>query len=152
MLIIGAAWGYHEYARKPQPRPPTVERSESSPARVPEVESDDGGIAELFRTRRSDVIVEAAGVVLKVLPDDLDTSDGSSRHQRFTVQFPSGRTVLIAHNIDVADRVPLKAGDRVRFRGEYEWSDRGGTIHWTHHDPKGRHPDGWIQHAGQTYQ
>jgi len=60
---------------------------------------------------------------------------------------------LLAHNIDVAPRIDgLAPGDRVRFKGEYIWNEKGGVIHWTHHDPQGRHVAGWIVHNGKTYQ
>ncbi|MEJ1962381.1 MAG: DUF3465 domain-containing protein [Gammaproteobacteria bacterium] len=89
------------------------------------------------------------GVVVKVLPDDTQ----GSRHQRFIVRLGSGQTVLIAHNIDLAPRVAgLSAGDTVSFAGEYEANDKGGIVHWTHHDPSGRHEAGWIKHQGNTYQ
>ncbi|MEM9416286.1 MAG: DUF3465 domain-containing protein [Planctomycetota bacterium] len=109
---------------------------------------DDGGIGEHFRAQRSDVIVTASGIVKKRLPDDNE----GSRHQKLIVTLSTGQTVLIAHNIDLAERVPCDEGDVIRFRGEYEWSSQGGVVHWTHHDPAGRHQPGWIEHEGVRYE
>jgi hypothetical protein len=93
--------------------------------------------------------LETSGVVERVLPDDND----GSRHQRFIVRLASGQTLLIAHNIDVAPRVAgLEHGDTLSFAGIYEPNNKGGVVHWTHHDPSGRHPGGWIEHNGQRYQ
>lgn len=106
-------------------------------------------IAAAYRAQRSDLQVRGSGTVEKVLRDDLD----GSRHQRFLLRLDNGQTLLIAHNIDLAPRIDsLRRGDRVDFYGEYEWNNRGGVIHWTHHDPAGRHPDGWLRHDGRTYQ
>jgi hypothetical protein len=46
----------------------------------------------------------------------------------------------------------LRKADTVEFFGEYEWNAQGGVVHWTHHDPEGRHASGWIKHKGATYQ
>ena len=106
-------------------------------------------IEALFEQRRSDVQVRGAGTVLRTLSDD----DEGSRHQRFILELPSGHTLLIAHNIDLVPRIDsLQKGDRVEFYGEYEWNDKGGVIHWTHHDPRGRHVAGWLKHQGRIYQ
>ena len=71
----------------------------------------------------------------------------------FILKLSSGQTLLVAHNIDLADKIKgLKKGDKVAFYGEYEWSEQGGVIHWTHHDPSGRHTDGWLKHDGRLYQ
>ncbi|HIQ07513.1 MAG TPA: DUF3465 domain-containing protein, partial [Thiotrichaceae bacterium] len=41
--------------------------------------------------------------------------------------------------------------DRIKIRGRYEWNNRGGVLHWTHHDPKGRKEGGWIYHNNKFY-
>lgn len=106
-------------------------------------------LADAFENRSSDIQVQGSGTVKRVLSDDND----GSRHQRFIIELASGQSLLVAHNIDLAGRIAsLQAGDRVEFNGEYEWNERGGVIHWTHRDPQGRHVDGWIKHAGHTYQ
>ena len=111
--------------------------------------SGDAVLETAFTHRISKLQVAGQGTVVKVLRDD----GNGSRHQRFILRLASGRTVLIAHNIDLAPRIDaLRAGDEVAFYGEYEWNPKGGVIHWTHHDPQGRHADGWIKHDGQTYQ
>ena len=110
---------------------------------------DDSPIGRAFASGTSDVQVEGEGTVIRVLPDDVD----GSRHQRFIVQLASGQTLLITHNIDLAPRIAgLKVGDSVGFNGEYVWNEKGGVIHWTHHDPQGRHVAGWVIHNGKRYQ
>ncbi len=107
-----------------------------------------GSVEQAYAERMSGVWMEVEGEVSRVLSDDLQ----GSRHQRFIVELASGHTLLVAHNIDLAQRVPLDRGDRVEMYGEYEWNDRGGVLHWTHHDPQGRRSGGWIRHDGRTYE
>ena len=64
----------------------------------------------------------------------------------------SQRTVLVSHNIDLAPRVPAEEGDVILVRGQYEWNDRGGVLHWTHHDPKDWREGGWIEFEGERYE
>ena len=109
----------------------------------------DDPIGRAFASGTSAVQVQDEGKVIRVLADDLD----GSRHQRFILQLASGQTLLITHNIDVAPRIAgLKVGDSVGFNGEYVWNEKGGVIHWTHHDPQGRHVAGWVMHNGKRYQ
>lgn len=106
-------------------------------------------IAQAYQQKRSNVQVQANGVVKAVLTDDQE----GSRHQKFILLLNNGLTVLVAHNIDLAPRIhDLKKGDTVEFFGEYEYSEQGGVMHWTHHDPQKQHVDGWLKHQGQIYQ
>ncbi|MCB5190682.1 DUF3465 domain-containing protein [Methylobacillus arboreus] len=106
-------------------------------------------IGEAFRQRASGVAVQSGGMVAKVLPDDND----GSRHQRFILKLDNDMTLLVAHNIDLAPRLDgLRPGDTVDFNGVYEWNAKGGVIHWTHHDPRGRHAAGWLRYNGRLYQ
>jgi len=109
----------------------------------------DSVLASAFENKTSNLQIEGKGTVAKILKDDTD----GSRHQRFIIRLDSGQTLLVAHNIDLAPRVnALREGDTLMFNGEYEWSAKGGVIHWTHHDPSGRHAAGWLKHDGQTFQ
>lgn len=106
-------------------------------------------IAEAFKNRQSGLQVNSSGTVSKILSDDNE----GSRHQRFILSLSNGQTLLIAHNIDLAPRIAgIGVGDNVAFYGQYEFNNKGGVVHWTHHDPQGRHLGGWLKHKGQTYQ
>ena len=135
LVLVGAYFGYDlsdSVLLQEQARPVAVDE-----------------LQRVIAERRSSTQVRGVGTVIRVLSDDND----GSRHQRFILRIPSGESLLIAHNIDLAPRVAgLNVGDTVAFYGEYEWNDRGGVIHWTHHDPRGRHVGGWVEHDGRRYQ
>lgn len=110
---------------------------------------DNSGIQAAYENKQSDVQVKGKGTVTRILRDDLE----GSRHQKFILKLDSGQTLLVSHNIDLAPRLDqLRTGDTVEFFGEYEWNPNGGVVHWTHHDPRGRHVSGWLKYRGKTYQ
>lgn len=105
-------------------------------------------IQNYYQSKTSGKMVTVTAEVSRVLSDDTH----APRHQRFIITLNSGLTVLVAHNIDLAPRVEkLNTGDEVTIKGQYEWNERGGVLHWTHHDPKGRRDGGLIQHKGKVY-
>ena len=109
----------------------------------------DNLLAKLFNEGQSNVQVYGTGIVISLLADDLN----GDRHQRFIIELKSGQTLLISHNIDLAPRIDgLSLNDQVEFFGEYEWNDKGGVIHWTHHDPEEIHVNGWLFHNHVIYQ
>jgi len=143
LLVLAAALAWWSVDRDLRPAP-APEDAASLAARY----SDDP-LLTAWAARRSNVQIESEGVVERLLADDRD----GSRHQRFILRGPSGTTVLVAHNIDLAPRVVgLEPGAQVRFNGEYEWNERGGVIHWTHRAPRGDHPHGWLEYRGRRYQ
>lgn len=120
-----------------------------SEATGPSYNHGDQVLSEAFQQHQSDLQVEGQGKVIKLLADD----NNGSKHQKFIVRLNSGQTLLIAHNIDLAAKIDgLREGDEIAFYGEYEWSAKGGTVHWTHLDPQGQHAAGWLKHGGQVYQ
>ena len=145
--------GLSDDATKTQPTPtdhsapPRQHATKPRPSSSDRNKSGERAILEAFRDRRSNLQVTGSAIVKKLLPDDRL----GDRHQKMILSMPSGHTLLLAHNLDLADRIPAKVGDRIEFAGEYEYSEQGGVLHWTHHDPRGSHPDGWIKHRGTTY-
>lgn len=106
-------------------------------------------VAKLYADQANKVEVEDTGRVVKLLADDTN----GLKHQKFLVKVASGQTLLFAHNIDLAKRIDdIAVGDTITFRGEYVYNPKGGVVHWTHHDPSGHHPAGWIKLNGKIYE
>ena len=104
---------------------------------------------DAFNNHTNNIQVKQTGTIVTILSDDTD----GDRHQRFIVRLGNNQTLLIAHNIDIAPRVPnIAVNTALTFYGEYEWNAEGGVIHWTHKDPDGVHVDGWLEYGGVKYQ
>lgn len=75
-----------------------------------------GAIEKAFADQRSKVWVEVQGRISHLLSDDHE----GDRHQRFILALDSGHTVMVAHNIDLAKRIPLGINDSITVAGRYE--------------------------------
>ena len=147
LLLVVAALAYLYYRSGSLPTESALSASAEQVKESRLAVHDDQAIVDAFAERRSGVMVESIGIVEKILPDDLQ----GSRHQRFIIRLQIDHTLLVSHNIDIAPRIPVAEQDSVEFRGQYEWNERGGVVHWTHHDPDGVHPGGWLRHEGTLY-
>ena len=101
----------------------------------------------IFDRRDMSEWIEGTGTVRRLLNDDND----GSRHQPFVLDMRNGQSLLIAHNIDLAKRISVGMGDKVSFRGMYEWNELGGLVHWTHHDPLGVEESGYLDFRKVRY-
>ncbi len=148
LISIGVlAYGVSRSHRPPaSPLPQPSPLPQSAPLPRP---TTDPAILTAIERHRSKVWGQAAGTVARLLEDDRK----GIPHQRFVLQIESGATMLIEYNIDLAPRIdPLLVGDSVIVRGEYIWNDKGGLMHWVHHDPSGAPGGGWVRIRGKVYQ
>lgn len=130
-----------------------VDAAAMVPARAPgahgEASLPADTLLQAIRDRAHEAPVEGEGTVVHVLRDDTH----GTPHQKFLVRVADGSTVLVAHNVALAPRLDgLAEGDVVAFRGSYVWTPKGGTVHWTHRDPRGEHRGGWLRWRGRTYE
>jgi hypothetical protein len=145
-VIYALALQHGAFDRAAAPTLP-VAQARADPQLAPRCDED--ALASANRNHQSRVEVCGHAVIAKVLKDDTQ----GARHQRFILRLASGQTVLIAYNFDLAPRIEgLRAGAPIEFAGEYEWNAQGGVVHWTHRDPAGHHPPGWIRYGGHLYQ
>ena len=145
-VIYALALQHGAFDRAAAP-PLPVAQARADPQLAPRCDEDT--LASAYRNHESRVEVCGHAVIAKVLKDDTQ----GARHQRFILRLPSGQTVLVAYNFDLAPRIEgLRAAAPIEFAGEYEWNAQGGVVHWTHRDPAGHHPPGWIRYAGHLYQ
>ena len=142
----------------PQTQPTEPSVSQSAPTGASTIPSttasatqnmDAGAITEAFGAQRNLPQVQGSGVVEKVLKDDTK----GLKHQKFLLKVSDNITILIAHNIDLAPRVAdIHEGDWISFKGEYIYTPKGGTVHWTHKDLRGHHQAGYLKHNGIVYE
>ncbi len=106
-------------------------------------------LTDALTIAQSGEVVTIEAEIVRLLRDDNE----GSRHQRFLVRTRSGQQILVAHNIDLAERLDgVTPGDPILIRGQFEWNEKGGVVHWTHHDPRDVHEAGWIRYRGRQYQ
>lgn len=97
----------------------------------------------------------ASGHAQVYIPDAVVTrvlgerSSRSGVHEGFIVRVDR-RTFKVEDNVNLTGPIPLRRGDVVSLLGQFECDDY--VIHWTHHDPRGRHPSGYIKVHGKLYE
>jgi hypothetical protein len=72
-------------------------------------------------------------------------------HEAFDVRSSAGRLEVV-DNVSIAPRCPVRTGDSIEVCGQMVHDPgRQPVVHWTHHDPAGRHPGGFIRLDGRLY-
>ena len=105
-------------------------------------------VEQAFHDRRSEFMTEVSGTVIRVLT--IDPKDASA--QKFVMRLENGQSLLVIHDRVAAGEVPVSIGDAVTVRGEYAWSETGGSVKDTQHDPSIERRHGWVEHKGKRYQ
>ena len=78
-------------------------------------------------------------------------SRSHSVHEAFEARSSAG-VVEIVDNVSIAPRCPVQPGDCIEVRGQLVHDPgKPPLVHWTHHDPGHRHPDGFIRLRGRLY-
>jgi hypothetical protein len=95
--------------------------------------------------------VVVAGTVTRTYSE---ASGASGTHERFEIRIDAAgqaQDIFVADNVTVGETAPLKPGDSVIVKGVLAIDPSGPVIHWTHHDPRLRHPAGFVEVGGRIY-
>lgn len=93
----------------------------------------------------SAVEVTASGSVARLLGN---YTSRTGTHEGFLLT-SGDLKIRVENNTTITGHIPLSKGEAVSLQGQYECND--GVIHWTHHDPRGRHIGGFIEAGGKIY-
>ncbi len=113
--------------------------------------ADNAGALDAIAQNRDGVEVTVEGPVIHVLAE---SNGESGTHDRFVIEVRSGskeQDILIADNVSIGRTAPIQEGDDVTVKGVLAIDPSGPVIHWTHHDPSGRHESGFIRDRGVLY-
>lgn len=149
-LVIAGAVGGYNYLTKDGSSTDNQGDSEVASGKSPAIDNQ-SQLHEKIRNAKEDTHsrfwMSTEATVVQNLKDDTK----GSQHQKFLIKLAPDITLLVAHNIDLSPRAPVTKGDKIKIKGRYEWNNRGGVLHWTHHDPKGKKEGGWIYADGRYY-
>lgn len=115
------------------------------------IKADNAGAMDAISHGRSGAEVTVEGAVVRVLATNSGTQGA---HEQFVVAVRAGsaeQDILVADNITIGRAAPVRQGDDVIVRGELAIDAAGPVIHWTHHDPRGRHESGFVRVNGELY-
>jgi hypothetical protein len=129
--------------------------------RLPEIDGVQSHLEGLV-DNKTELTLDAT--VVKTVPDSCNPRNGLS-HEMAVLQDASGEYIWWAHDLNFADRVPVKVGDKLELKGEWiptpeheqhEGFDTVGVIHWTHDgeadaDHPNRHQSGYVELNGVQY-
>ena len=153
LVVAAIAGGYNYLTSNTESNQSNTKNNQStnrSTANAPDIK-DQANVLTKIRMERDNTHarfwLETEGKVIKLLKDDTK----GNPHQKFLIKLAPDITLLVAHNIALAKRAPIQQGDNIKIRARYEWNNRGGVLHWTHHDPKGKQQGGWIYANGAYY-
>lgn len=112
-----------------------------------EVETGVHVVEQAFYDKKSDLMVEVTGEVVRVVRP----VEGNEGHQEFQMSLPNGQLLLVVRNTNARDRAPVEVQDRVTVRGDYQWSESGGVIHGAQRDYSMNRRHGWVEVDGKKY-
>ena len=111
------------------------------------IEPGYGVVERAYLNKQSGLMVDVSGQVVRILLDD----KYDVQNQKFVMRMQNGQSLLVIHNINFGDPIPITINQEVKVRGEYSWTERGGLINWTGRDYSIERRHGWIEHQGHKY-
>lgn len=111
---------------------------------------NDAAVCKAYAQMRSGVEVIADGRVVQVFGTRVGPS---GPHEGFLLALHSGcrLVVRIETNVAFTGPIPLRNGNAVVVKGEYEYDPSGGVIHFTHRELRGYHASGYVETGGRFY-
>ncbi|MCC2678779.1 MAG: hypothetical protein K0R29_1355 [Pseudobdellovibrio sp.] len=144
VFSLSANFAFAQTAEFPVTQP-SLEGKKNQPAPItvsqPGKKEDDSALIAAVQSKRNVHYVEGGNlVVTKILPDD----NHGLPHQSWEAQLSDGSIITVVYNSNMGERVPVEEGMTFSVGGQFIWTKDGGLIHWLHHDPKKKRPDGWV--------
>jgi hypothetical protein len=111
---------------------------------------DNSLVCQTYAGQGSNQEVITQGTVVNVLGE---RGGPYGEHEGFLLKLDGDCDLMlrVETNVSITGFVPIRRGEKVIVKGEYEYDPMGGVLHWTHHDPAGRHVAGYVVSAGKTY-